>query len=47
MAWAAVCSKGGSVVVDLLFIVTPLLEFVIVLCFIVRYFMSILALQSS
>ena len=35
---------GGSVVVDFLFIVTPitLWESVIVQCFVVRYFMSIL-----
>ena len=37
----------GSVVVDFLFIVTPLWESVIVLCFVVRYFMFILVLQSS
>ena len=36
-----------SVVVDFLFIVTSIMESVIVLCFVVRYFMSILALQSS
>ena len=35
---------GGSVVVDLLFIKLPLWESVIVLCFVVRYFMSICAI---
>ena len=29
---------GGSVVVDFLFIVTPIMGSVIVLCFVVRYF---------
>ena len=38
---------SGSVVFDFLFIVTPIWESVIVLCFAVRYFMSILVLQSS
>ena len=38
---------GMLVVVYFLFIVTPLWESVIVLCFVVRYFMSILVLQSS
>ena len=39
---------GGSVVVvDFLFIVTPMWGSVIVLCFFERYFMSILVLQSS
>ena len=39
---------GGSVVVDSLLIVTdPLWDSVIVLCFVVRYFVSILLLQSS
>ena len=47
VAWAAVHSKAGFAVVDLLFIVTPLWESVIVLCFVVRNFMSILVLQSS
>ena len=44
MALTAVRSEA---MVLLLFIVTPLWEFVIVLCFIVRNFMPILALQSS
>ena len=38
---------GGSVVVDLLFIVAPIVVVVIVICFVVRYCMSILVLQSS
>ena len=38
---------GGSVVVHLLLIVAPIVGFVIVICFVVRYFVSILALQSS
>ena len=38
---------GLFVVVDFLFILLPLWESVIVLCFVVRYFMSILVLQSS
>ena len=37
----------GSVVDDFLFIVTPIVESVIFLCFVVRYFMTILVLQSS
>ena len=37
----------GSVVVDLMFFVTPMWESVIVLCFVVCYFVSILVLQSS
>ena len=36
-----------SVVVDFLVIVTSIVESVIVLCFVVRYFMSLLVLQSS
>ena len=36
-----------NVVVDFLFLLLPLWESVIVLCFVVRYFMSILVLQSS
>ena len=36
---------GGSVVVDMLLL--PLWESVILLCFVVRYFMSLLVLQSS
>ena len=40
--------KGsGPVVVDSLLIVTPIVGFCNVLCFVVRYFMSILVLQSS
>ena len=39
------CSSG-SVVVDCLLLL-PLWESVIVLCFVVHYFMSILVLQSS
>ena len=48
VAWAAVHSK--AVVLLLLtfcLLLLPLWESVIVLCFIVRYFMSILVLQSS
>ena len=37
----------GSVVVDFCLLLLPLWESVIVLCFVVRYFMSILVLQSS
>ena len=48
VAWAAVRSKA---VVPLLLtfclLLLPLWESVIVLCFVVRYFMSILVLQSS
>ena len=47
-AWAAVRSK--AVVLLLLtfcLLLLPLWESVIVLCFVVRYFMSILVLQSS
>ena len=48
MAWAAVRSK---VVVLLLLtfclLLLPLWEYVIVLCFVVRYILSILVLQSS
>ena len=48
VAWAAVLSKA---VVQLLLtfclLLLPLWESVIVLCFVVRYFMSILVLQSS
>ena len=36
----------NSVVVDLLFIFLPLWDSLIVLCFLVRYFVSILVLQS-
>ena len=48
MAWAAVPS--GAVVLLLLtfcLLLLPLWESVIVLCFVVRYFVSILVLQSS
>ena len=38
---------GGSVVVDWLFIVAPIVVVVIVICFVVRYFMSILVFHSS
>ena len=38
---------SGSVVVDFLFIVTPIVGICIFLCFVVRYFMSILVLQST
>ena len=44
MAWAAVRSK---VVVLLLLSITAIVDSVIVLCFAVRYFVSILVLQSS
>ena len=42
-------TRSGFVVVDLLFIVTPIFwsHLSIVLCFVVRYFMSLLVLQSS
>ena len=48
VAWAAVRSK--AVVLLLLtfcLLLLPLWEHLIVLCFVVRYFMSILVLQSS
>ena len=48
MAWAAV--RSGAVVLLLLtfcLLLHPLWESVIVLCFVVSYFMSILVLQSS
>ena len=48
VAWAAV--RSGAVVLLLLtfcLLLLPLWESVIVLCFVVRYFMSILVLQSS
>ena len=48
MAWAAV--RSDSVVLLLLtffLLLLPLWESVIVLCFVVRYVMSILLLQSS
>ena len=48
VAWAAVRSKAVVLLLltfCLLFL--PLWESVIVLCFVVRYFMSILVLQSS
>ena len=48
MAWAAVRSKAVVLLLlTFLFIVTPLWASVTVLCFGVRYFMSILVLQSS
>ena len=37
----------GSVVIDSLLIVTPVVSSVIVLCFVLRYVVSILVLQSS
>ena len=40
-------SEIEKFVINLLFIVTPIVGSVIVLCFVVRYFMSILVLQSS
>ena len=48
VAWAAV--RSNAVVLLLLtfcLLLLPLWESVIVLCFVVRYFMSILVLQSS
>ena len=36
---------GGSVVVNSLLIVTPIVGFYNALCFVVRYFVSILVLQ--
>ena len=39
--------RGGSVAVDFLVIVTPIVGVCNVICFVVRYFMSILVLQSS
>ena len=48
MAWAAVYSKAMVLVLLISCILLLLLWVsVIVLCFVVRYFMSILALQSS
>ena len=45
---AAVRSKGGgSVVVDFLFIVTPIVGVCNCSMFVVRYFVSVLVLQSS
>ena len=38
---------GGSVVVDLLLIVTPIVGFCNCSIFVVRFFMSLLVLQSS
>ena len=38
---------GFSVVVDFLYMFLPLWESVIVLCFVVRCFVSVLVLQSS
>ena len=40
-------ARPDSVVVDVCLLLLPLWESVIVLCFVVRYFMSILVLQSS
>ena len=37
---------GSSVVVDFLFIVTPIVDSVIFFCSVVRFFMSLLVLQS-
>ena len=39
--------EGGGSVVDLLFINTPVVGVLVVVCFVVRYFMSILVLQTS
>ena len=49
VAWAAVRSKAVVLLLLLTFclLLLPLWESVIVLCFVVRYFMSILVLQSS
>ena len=48
MALAAVRSKAVVLLLlTFLFIVAPMWESVIVLCFVVRNFMSILVLQSS
>ena len=49
--WLSLLSvlRGGSVVVvvDSMLIVLPLWDSVIILCFVMHYFMSILLLQSS
>ena len=48
VAWAAVRSKAVVLLLlTLCLLLLPLWESVIVLCFVVRYFMSILVLQSS
>ena len=48
MAYAAVCSKAVVLLLmTFCLLLLPLCESVIVLCFVVRYFMSILVLQSS
>ena len=47
VAWAAVRSKAVVLLLLTCLLLLPLWESVIVLCFVVRYFMSILVLQSS
>ena len=48
VAWAAVRSKAlVLLLLTCCLLLLPLWESVIVLCFVVRYFMSILVLQSS
>ena len=43
----SVCDLRALLLLDLQYLLLPLWESVIVLCFVVRYFISILALQSS
>ena len=48
VAWAAVRSRADVLLLlTFCLLLLPLWESVIVLCFVVRYFMSILVLQSS
>ena len=47
MAKAAICSKAVVLLLTFCLLLLPLCESVIVLCFVVRYFMSFLVLQSS
>ena len=48
MTSAAVCSKAVALLLlTFCLLLLPLCESVIVLCYVVRYFMSILVLQSS
>ena len=48
MAWAAVRSKAMALLLlTFCLLLLPLWESVTVLCFVVRYFVSILVLQSS
>ena len=48
VAWAAVLSKAVALLLlTFCLLLLPLWEYVIVLCFVIRYVMSILVLQSS